>query len=93
VAWTFPSSIGDRSWALACIPRQRPGPARIVQHPNRGAEVAELTTDNLQEIFLIRESLESTALRHSVPKMTDGDLAKAEEVLDRIDGSGSHSHR
>jgi DNA-binding GntR family transcriptional regulator len=72
--------------------RQLESEGLIVQHPNRGAEVAKLTTDNLQEIFLIRESLESTALRHAVPKMTDGDLAKAEEVLDRIDADPDPTH-
>ena len=64
----------------------------IVLHPNRGAEIAKLTGSDLQEIFLIRESLESTALRLSVPKMTDADFAKAEEVFGRIEADPDTTH-
>jgi DNA-binding GntR family transcriptional regulator len=72
--------------------RQLESEGLIVQHANRGAEVVKLTADDLQEIFLIRESLESTALRQSVSRMTDADLAKAKEVFDRIDADPDPTH-
>jgi DNA-binding GntR family transcriptional regulator len=55
-------------------------------------DVARLTANNLQEIFLIREGLESTALRQAVPRMTDADLANAEEAFDRIDADPDPTH-
>jgi DNA-binding GntR family transcriptional regulator len=72
--------------------RQLESEGLIVQHANRGAEVVRLTANDLQEIFTIRESLESTALRQSVPKMTNADLAKAKEVFDRIDADPDPTH-
>jgi DNA-binding GntR family transcriptional regulator len=55
-------------------------------------DVARLTANNLQEIFLIREGLESTALRQAVPRVTDADLANAEEAFDRIDADPDPTH-
>lgn len=72
--------------------RQLESEGLIVMHPNRGAEVAKLTSGDVQEIFLIREGLESTALRLSVPKMTEVDFAKAEEILNRIDSDPDPTH-
>jgi DNA-binding GntR family transcriptional regulator len=72
--------------------RQLESEGLIVLHPNRGAEVVKLTACDLQEIFLIRESLESTALRLSVPRMTDADFAKAEDVLHRIEEDPDPTH-
>jgi DNA-binding GntR family transcriptional regulator len=72
--------------------RQLESEGLIVLHPNRGAEIVKLTGSDLQEIFLIRESLESTALRLSVPKMTDADFVKAEEVFDRIEADPDSTH-
>jgi DNA-binding GntR family transcriptional regulator len=72
--------------------RQLESEGLIVLHPNRGAEVVKLTGRDVQEIFLIRESLESTALRRSVPRMTDEDFEKAEEILNRIDADPDPTH-
>jgi DNA-binding GntR family transcriptional regulator len=72
--------------------RQLESEGLVVLHPNRGAEVVKLTGSDVQEIFLIRESLESTALRLSVPKMTEADFTKAEEILTRIDADPDPTH-
>jgi DNA-binding GntR family transcriptional regulator len=64
----------------------------IVTHPRGGAVVADLTPDEIEEVFMIRETLETTALRRSVPRMTDLDLIHAEAVLDQIDLDANTAH-
>ena len=64
----------------------------IVTHPHRGAEVAKLTAEDVEEVFLIRESLETTALRLSVPKMTEADLSRAHTVLNQMDEDADTAH-
>ncbi len=64
----------------------------IVMHPHRGAEVAKLTAEDVEEVFLIRESLETTALRLSVPRMTEADFSLAHTVLNQMDVDGDTAH-
>jgi DNA-binding GntR family transcriptional regulator len=64
----------------------------VVIHPRRGAEVARLTPEDFQELCLLREMLETQALRLSVPKMTETDLAHAEAVLKQIDDDPNPAH-
>jgi DNA-binding GntR family transcriptional regulator len=45
--------------------------------PHRGAVVQELSTEEVEEIYAIREVLEPLALRQAVPKITD-------TILDRL---------
>ena len=45
---------------------------------NRGAVVARLSEPEIVQIFEVRAILESSAIRLSVPLMTDADLAEAE---------------
>ncbi|MBW4028804.1 MAG: GntR family transcriptional regulator [Acidobacteria bacterium] len=72
--------------------RQLEAEGLIVMHPHRGAEVAKLSAEDVEEVFLIRESLETTALRLSVPKMTEADFARAQSVLDRMDADVDTAH-
>ncbi len=72
--------------------RQLEAEGLIVPHPRKGALVADLTPEEIEEVFLIRESLESTALRQAVPRMTDFDFAQAESVLDQIDMDSNAAH-
>ncbi len=59
---------------------------RLVEiRPRRGAIVAELSAAELEELNEMRAALECGALRIAIPKLTDGDLQKAAQVLDRID--------
>jgi DNA-binding GntR family transcriptional regulator len=55
------------------------GLIKIIDH--RGAMVAALSPDEIQELFDIRAALESVTLRQSVPRLTDDDLARAEKAL------------
>lgn len=54
-------------------------------HPTRGAFVAQMDAAEISEIYAIRELLEAEALRLSLPKLTDRQLADAASVLDQID--------
>jgi len=53
--------------------------------PHRGVVVSGLSVDGIQEIYEIRIALESTALRLSLPHLTDEDLSRAQEVLGELD--------
>ncbi len=72
--------------------RQLEAEGLIVMHPHRGAEVARLSAEDVEEVFLIRESLETTALRLSVQKMTDADFSRAHTVLKQMDEDGDPAH-
>ncbi len=59
---------------------------RLVEiRPRRGAIVAALSAAELEELNEMRAALECCALRVAAPNLTDGDLRKAAQVLDRID--------
>jgi DNA-binding GntR family transcriptional regulator len=64
----------------------------VVSYPNRGTVVAELSPEDIEEVFLIRITLETTALRLSVPNMTDSDFRKAVAVLDQTDNDPNPAH-
>jgi DNA-binding GntR family transcriptional regulator len=72
--------------------RQLEAEGLIVSYPHRGAVVAVLTPEDVEEVFLIRHSLESTALRLAVPKMTDSDIRRAEAVIEETDGNPNPTH-
>jgi len=56
------------------------GLIKIMDH--RGAVVATLSPDEIEELFEIRAALESVILRQAVPRLTDDDLARAEKSLE-----------
>jgi DNA-binding GntR family transcriptional regulator len=59
---------------------------RLVEiRPRRGAIVAALSAAELEELNEMRAALECCALRIAAPNLTDGDLQKSAQVLDRID--------
>ena len=53
--------------------------------PHRGAAVAELSVDELEEIFLIRRTLEGMAARLSALSMDASEIAELEMILEEID--------
>ncbi|WP_083760188.1 GntR family transcriptional regulator [Rubrobacter xylanophilus] len=65
--------------------RQLEGEGLMVFYPRRGAVVSELSRDEVLEICEMREVLELLALRKAFPNLTEGDLQRAEEVLERAD--------
>lgn len=59
---------------------------RLVEiRPRRGAIVAALSAAELEELNEMRAALECCALRVAAPNLTDGDLQKADRMLNRID--------
>ena len=72
--------------------RQLEAEGLVVSYPHRGTVVAELSPEDIEEVFLIRITLETTALRLAVPKMTDVDFRKAETVLDQTDNDPNPAH-
>ncbi|HZS03559.1 MAG TPA: GntR family transcriptional regulator [Blastocatellia bacterium] len=56
------------------------GLIKIIDH--RGAVVAALSPEEIEELFEIRAAIESLTLRRAVPRLTDEDLARAEKVLE-----------
>ena len=64
---------------------------RLIEiRPRRGAIVAAFSAAELEELNEMRAALECCALRIAAPKLTDGDLQKAAQVLDRIDRQPEH---
>ncbi len=53
--------------------------------PNRGAFVAPLSARELYEIFAMRDVLETLALKHAIPNLTDSVLARADGLLVQMD--------
>lgn len=56
-------------------------------HLNRGATVSILSPAEAQEICEMRSALEATAIDLAIPKLTETDLEKANEILVATDSS------
>lgn len=52
--------------------------------PHRGARVAELSLDDLREVYEARLALEPLAIGHAAERRTDEDLASARRALDQM---------
>ncbi len=65
--------------------RQLDAEGFIHLHPHRGATVSVLSPDEALEIYEIRASLETLALKLAIPNLSADDLAQAEAALDEID--------
>jgi DNA-binding GntR family transcriptional regulator len=62
----------------------------LVRHiPKRGAFVSEITTQDVEEIFALREALEVLALQVSFNKIKDKELDEVEESLASLDSDCS----
>ena len=58
---------------------------QVVYHPHRGYFVAELSVDDLLEVYRLRTILESEAIRKAVPTLSDDDVASLVDIQDEID--------
>ena len=56
------------------------GEGLVTHQTNRGYAVAQLTANELAEMYIVRETLESAALAASVARATDADRAHVTEV-------------
>lgn len=60
-------------------------------YPNRGAEVTELSPEEVQEISEIRIFLETGALELAIPNFTQNDAQTAQEILQQAAGESSNA--
>ena len=56
-------------------------------HPHRGAFVAELSSTDLQEIYLVREVLEETATLLAVPNLSAQILDELAALIEKMEGA------
>ncbi|GEN26149.1 transcription regulator [Halomonas cupida] len=54
-------------------------------HPHRGAFTTELSVARIRELFELRILLETHTLRRAIDCLTDADLKKAEDILEKYD--------
>ena len=62
--------------------RQLEAEGLVSFYPHRGAVVSTLSLAEIEELFEIRALIEPDMLRRAIPKLTEDDLARAEEILD-----------
>ena len=58
---------------------------QVVYHPHRGYFVAELSVEDLREVYRLRTILESEAIREAVPTLSDADVASLADIQEEID--------
>lgn len=63
----------------------------VVLHRNRTAIVAEISTDEIRELFDLRVALETLLLAEAIPKMTDADIAKAATFQNALENETDHN--
>jgi DNA-binding GntR family transcriptional regulator len=56
----------------------------ITMRPRRRAEVRSLTLQELIDAYQVREALEVMAVRLLIPRVTEADLARLEELIDQM---------
>jgi DNA-binding GntR family transcriptional regulator len=64
------------------------GEGHVVYLPRRGYVVAELSVDDLVEVYRMRELLEAEAIRTAVPRLGAQDLAALEAAAREVDEAG-----
>ncbi|MCK6626234.1 MAG: GntR family transcriptional regulator [Anaerolineae bacterium] len=57
----------------------------VKMYPHRGAVVAELSREELEEIYFLRGVLEGVAARLAAPKMDEVHIAKLQAILEKMD--------
>ncbi|MFH1805577.1 MAG: GntR family transcriptional regulator [Pseudomonadota bacterium] len=57
----------------------------VTFQPHKGAIVATLSIQEIEELFEVRRLLECELLRHAVPKLTEDDIRAAADILDVYD--------
>jgi DNA-binding GntR family transcriptional regulator len=57
----------------------------VTFQPHKGAVVAQLSLDEIEELFEVRRLLECELLRHAVPRLSEHDLRAASDILDVYD--------
>ena len=63
------------------------GEGQVTYHPHRGYFVADLSVDDLVEVYRIRSLLEDEAIRVGVPLLTDEDIEYLEDILNDVESA------
>lgn len=58
---------------------------QVVYHPNRGFFIAELSVQDLSEVYRLRSILEAEAIRAAVPRMSDADVRHVADLAAAVD--------
>lgn len=61
------------------------GEGQVTYHPHRGYFVADLSIEDLVEVYRIRSLLEDEAIRVGVPLLTDEDIEYLEDILNDVE--------
>ena len=61
----------------------------VTMRPRRRAEVRSLTTQELIDAYQVREALEVMAVRLAIPRITEADLARLDDLIDQMAGHAS----
>ena len=61
----------------------------ITMRPRRRAEVRSLTPQELIDAYQVREALEVMAVRLLIPRVTEADLARLQELIDQMAAHGA----
>jgi DNA-binding GntR family transcriptional regulator len=64
------------------------GEGHVSYLPRRGYVVAELSVDDLVEVYRMRELLEAEAIRVAVPRLDDGSVDAIAAAAGRVDAAG-----
>jgi DNA-binding GntR family transcriptional regulator len=64
------------------------GEGHVVYLPRRGYVVAELSVEDLTEVYRLRELLEAEAIRVAVPRLDDDTLTALEAAARAVDSAG-----
>jgi DNA-binding GntR family transcriptional regulator len=62
---------------------------QVVYHPHRGYFVAELSVADLLEVYRLRVILESEAIHHAVPRLTDASVEALAGLLADVDAAAA----
>ena len=65
------------------------GEGQVTYHPHRGYFVAELSADDLVEVYRIRELLETEAVAQGIARMTDADVEALARALEAIEAAAA----
>lgn len=65
--------------------RQLEAEGLVTFNPHRGAIVSSLSLAEVDEVFSLRAEIECDLVRRAIPRLTDGPLRQAGEVLDAYD--------
>jgi len=70
---------------------QNEGLVKII--PNKGAFVTEITKSDIEEIFVLREVLECTALKLAVQRVNEDELSELETLLNKAEVDAKKNKR